>query len=235
MFDDVKKNDVNINNQAPQVVSPPDDMFGGLEAPVAIDKPSAVVAAKLQAKQNVNLPPVPVAANVANAILIEDEHSQGAVIKKVFVALSGLLLLALVIWGAYYFLILKKNSEKPEPNNNNNNQVNTQTTNNNNNTETEIALDTDGDGLSDAEEKALNIDPTMPDTDEDGLSDKDELRIHNTSAVNPDTDNDGLSDKDEIFKYQTNALDPDTDNDTYLDGVEVNNGYNPNGDGLLVK
>jgi hypothetical protein len=48
-----------------------------------------------------------------------------------------------------------------------------------------------------------------------------------------DSDNDGLSDKNEINLYQTDPNNPDTDSDGYLDGEEVNNGYNPLGDGLL--
>ncbi len=35
--------------------------------------------------------------------------------------------------------------------------------------------------------------------------------------------------------YKSNPLDPDTDNDSYLDGEEVNNGYNPNGTGKLFQ
>lgn len=48
-----------------------------------------------------------------------------------------------------------------------------------------------------------------------------------------DSDSDGLSDYEEKEIYKTNYLLPDTDGDGYLDGAEVNNGYNPNGEGLL--
>ena len=34
-------------------------------------------------------------------------------------------------------------------------------------------------------------------------------------------------------KYKTNPNNPDTDGDGYLDGDEVKNGYDPNGDGKL--
>ncbi len=47
-----------------------------------------------------------------------------------------------------------------------------------------------------------------------------------------DTDNDGLSDEDEII-YGTDINNPDTDGDGYLDGEEVESGYNPLGEGLL--
>ncbi|MBD3247902.1 hypothetical protein GF382_01270 [Candidatus Falkowbacteria bacterium] len=48
----------------------------------------------------------------------------------------------------------------------------------------------------------------------------------------PDTDSDGLDDlTEEIFGTDPN--DPDTDDDGYSDGSEVENGYNPMGEGLL--
>ncbi|KKP92011.1 MAG: hypothetical protein UR94_C0007G0010 [Parcubacteria group bacterium GW2011_GWA2_36_10] len=238
MFDDVKKGDIVPNQDfslqpttpspAPAPMSAVDDMFG------AVEKPSAISVAKLQVKPSpVNLPPMPTNPNIPNPILMEDEHSQGAIMKKVFVALSGLVLLALVVWGAYHFFVSKK--QNPNTNNTQNQPVdNTNTNPDNVNNQPEVILDDDGDGLSNAEETGLGSDPKLADTDNDGLSDKDEVRIHRTTPTNPDTDNDGLYDKEELFTYQTNALDPDTDNDTYLDGVEVQNGYNPNGEGLLI-
>ncbi|MBI5728576.1 MAG: hypothetical protein HY984_02380 [Candidatus Magasanikbacteria bacterium] len=66
------------------------------------------------------------------------------------------------------------------------------------------AVDSDGDGLTDVEEKALGTDP---------------LKI--------DTDNDGLTDYEEVKVYHTNPLNPDTDGDGYKDGDEVKNGYDP--------
>jgi len=62
---------------------------------------------------------------------------------------------------------------------------------------TPILDDSDGDGLSDAEETALGTNPYNPDTDGDGLSDGAEV-ANNTDPLNPDSDNDGLSDGDEI-------------------------------------
>ncbi len=248
MFDDVKKGDATPSqnlpvNSAPNPMSSPDDMFASADPVVAPEKPSAVSMSKLQVKQSpVRLDAASAGSNAINPILIEDEHSQGAIFKKISVALSGLLLLGLVIWGAYYFFVSKNktnNDNTNQTNNTNQNQPADNTDNNSGSEDTnnqiEPALDDDGDGLSNAEEVIIGLDPKLPDTDNDGLSDKDELRVHNTSATNTDTDNDGLHDKDEIFTYQTNALDPDTDNDGYLDGVEVQNGYNPNGEGLLVK
>lgn len=71
--------------------------------------------------------------------------------------------------------------------------------------------DRDGDGLTDAEESALGTNSEAPDTDSDGLSDLDEVKIYKTDPLNPDTDRDG-----------------------YFDGLEVRDGYNPNGPGRLL-
>lgn len=74
------------------------------------------------------------------------------------------------------------------------------------------AADTDGDGLSDAEEEQLGTNPQSADTDADGLSDRDETKV-----------------------YQTDPLNKDTDGDTFPDGSEVRKGYNPKGAGLLFE
>lgn len=75
-----------------------------------------------------------------------------------------------------------------------------------------VEKDTDGDGLTDVEEKEMGTDPRKPDTDSDGLSDKDEVEI-----------------------YQTNPVNPDTDKDEVLDGIEVRRGDDPNGPGRLLE
>jgi hypothetical protein len=74
------------------------------------------------------------------------------------------------------------------------------------------SLDLDGDGLTSAEEADLGTDETKADTDGDGLSDSEEVSL-----------------------YFTDPLNPDTDGDTYLDGSEVENGYNPKGEGRLLE
>lgn len=63
--------------------------------------------------------------------------------------------------------------------------------------ETEL-LDSDGDGLSNAEELALGTNPLLQDTDEDGLSDYEEVNRTGTDPLRADTDADGLPDGDEI-------------------------------------
>ena len=70
------------------------------------------------------------------------------------------------------------------------------------------------------------------DTDKDGLRDIDERR-HGTDITLADTDADGLSDYTEINQYKTDPLVSDSDGDTYLDGDEIDNGYDPLGPGRL--
>ncbi|MEP7234674.1 MAG: OmpA family protein [Ignavibacteriota bacterium] len=105
-------------------------------------------------------------------------------------------------------------------------------------------LDSDGDGLTDEQERSLGTDPHNPDSDGDGLKDGEEVneyktnplngdtdgdglkdgaevRTHNTDPLKADTDGDGLSDGDEVLKYKTNPLKADTDGDGLSDGDEV--------------
>jgi hypothetical protein len=83
-------------------------------------------------------------------------------------------------------------------------------------------VDTDGDGLTDAEENALGTDPNDPDSDDDGLSDGAEVNDYGTDPLNSDTDGDTLSDDDEINLYGTDPTLKDTDGDTLSDGDEIN-------------
>ena len=81
--------------------------------------------------------------------------------------------------------------------------------------------DTDGDGLSDGEEHFnTKTDPLDPDTDDDGLNDGKEIEI-GTDPLNADTDGDGLNDGDEYNKIHTDPLQADTDHDGVNDGLEV--------------
>ena len=81
--------------------------------------------------------------------------------------------------------------------------------------------DTDGDGLTDAEEEELGTDPTNPDTDGDGLSDGEEVNEHGTDPLDGDTDDDGLTDGEEVLTHDTDPLNEDTDGDGIGDGDEV--------------
>ncbi len=70
------------------------------------------------------------------------------------------------------------------------------------------------------------------DTDQDGLTDAEEQKLA-TDPQNTDTDNDGLSDFEEVEIWFTDPKNLDTDGDSYHDGDEVKHGYNPKGAGRL--
>jgi outer membrane protein OmpA-like peptidoglycan-associated protein len=81
--------------------------------------------------------------------------------------------------------------------------------------------DSDGDGLTDAEEMEIGTDPYDPDTDKDGLTDGQEVKTYGTDPLNPDTDFDMLKDGEEVLIYMTDPLNPDTDGGGVSDGHEV--------------
>ena len=92
--------------------------------------------------------------------------------------------------------------------------------------------DTDGDGIPDAEEIRLGLNPNNPvdafeDVDRDGLTNLQEFQ-QGTNFGNPDTDGDGLTDGDEVIKYNSSPLLRDTDGDGISDAIEVQNGTAPN-------
>ncbi|MDO9263551.1 MAG: LamG-like jellyroll fold domain-containing protein, partial [Desulfosalsimonadaceae bacterium] len=76
-------------------------------------------------------------------------------------------------------------------------------------------MDTDNDGISDAQETGVyHTDSNAVDSDNDGIEDGDELNYWGTSW---DTDYDG-----DAGTYANNLLDPDSDSDGLNDGIEVN-------------
>jgi hypothetical protein len=90
-------------------------------------------------------------------------------------------------------------------------------------------VDSDVDGLTDAQETKLGTDPFKADTDGDGYNDKQEIDAGFDPLVNGgklDTDRDGLADPDEKC-WGAGVNNPDSDGDGYLDGQEVINGYDP--------
>lgn len=113
-------------------------------------------------------------------------------------------------------------------------------------------IDSDDDGLTDAEEAALGTNPSKPDSDGDGVSDGEEVKFletdplaldsdgdgvtdgdeasgtfGNISPTNDDSDFDGLSDGDEMFLHHTDPTRPDTDQDGEMDGAEISAGHDP--------
>ncbi|MCI0410484.1 MAG: thrombospondin type 3 repeat-containing protein, partial [Acidobacteria bacterium] len=79
--------------------------------------------------------------------------------------------------------------------------------------------DPDGDGLTNAEERALGTDPYNKDTNGDGITDGAAV-ASGKSPTNPDMDADGVINTVEIGNG-TDPFNPDTDGDTYTDGVDA--------------
>ena len=91
--------------------------------------------------------------------------------------------------------------------------------------------DSDGDGIPDADEVRLGLNPNNPvdaqeDFDRDDLTNLREYQL-GTDIRKRDTDEDGLSDGEEVNRLQTNPLLTDTDGDGIPDGIESQTGTNP--------
>ena len=72
----------------------------------------------------------------------------------------------------------------------------------------------------------LNVDDASIDSDNDGLTNAQEL-ANETDPNNSDTDYDGLSDGSEVNEHLTHPLSKDSDNDRMTDGFEVQYGLQP--------
>ena len=229
------------------------------ESSPAEDKPSAIQSGKIKPVSQTNVPtnvsnlgantapaqtqssPAPqqmATPNIppASSMAISDDKS-GGFMRKFIVTLLVVVLLA-VVGGAVYYFFFRTDGTEPELNENQNTNTNVVVDENVNEGNEEPVidyddLDDDFDGLSNGDERNYGTNPLEADSDNDGIFDQDEIEVYNTDPLNDDSDNDGLSDYEEIIVYKTQPNDPDTDGDTFLDGVEVNNGYNPLGEGKL--
>lgn len=81
--------------------------------------------------------------------------------------------------------------------------------------------DTDGDGVSDLDERTYRTHPRASDTDGDGLSDFRELNFTYSDPTRADTDGDGYVDGLEFDFFGTSPIRADTDGDGLADGDEI--------------
>ncbi|MFO0838000.1 MAG: hypothetical protein U1D55_05690 [Phycisphaerae bacterium] len=73
-----------------------------------------------------------------------------------------------------------------------------QNTNSNTSGDSTSSIDSDRDGLTDAEEAQLGTNPRSSDTDSDGITDFDEVRTTQTDPLKADSDGDSVSDGAEL-------------------------------------
>lgn len=97
-------------------------------------------------------------------------------------------------------------------------------------------LDSDGDGLTDADEAQRGTDPNNPDTDSDGLDDWTEVWFTRTNPLSSDSDGDGLTDGFERSHEYPDAYgnlllldpnNPDLDGDGLVDSRDLAAGCSP--------
>jgi len=97
-------------------------------------------------------------------------------------------------------------------------------------------IDSDGDTLTDGQEIELGTDPLLLDTDGDGLDDA--LDTGWTDPTDIDSDGDGLTDGSEVIEHYSDPLAADTDSDSVVDSTELGQGSDAlvtdsDGDGLF--
>ncbi len=90
-----------------------------------------------------------------------------------------------------------------------------------------LRADSDNDGATDGDEVDAGSNPLVADTDDDGLTDGDEINTHNTDPTLVDTDDDGLDDDAEVLTWMSNPRVADTDEDGLDDADEVARGTSP--------
>lgn len=214
-----------FDQQSPSSSQPPrpavaEDMFAPAES--SAPRPSAPQSFTPPPSA---LPPVPPPAAAPEQIPL---HEGGHVAKFIFVAVVVLLLVGAAGFAAYKFMMqAPANSDGPVRSVSDDGI---------------IADKDDGKGEDDTKEDddaltdpdASQNKTTFTDSDGDGLSNAEELEA-GTLANKADSDDDGLGDREEVEVYGTDAREEDTDDDGFLDGQEVKNGYNPNGDGMLFE
>jgi hypothetical protein len=86
-------------------------------------------------------------------------------------------------------------------------------------------VDSDGDGLTDAEEHELGTDPSKVDTDGDGLSDTEDC-IYGFNPLLADSNGDGVDDLEQ-YSIQNPDSNRDTDGDGATDAIEYADGTDP--------
>ncbi|GEM_PF-3001052 len=197
---------------APPLAKPVDDMFSssGASQPMASTMPPLAPAPGMPTPP-LGLSTPPRASGLMPTMGSPAPQSGSSLKKKIVLLLVVLVALGGLGVGVWYFMISRVTSIAPPTQNTTPATKTEPTTQAAPKTPEAPGKDTDGDGLTDDEERVLGTDPTLPDTDGDGLTDREEVRVFGTDPLKTDTDGDGFS-----------------------DGQEVKGGYDPKGPGKLL-
>lgn len=209
----------------------PQDIFEGVEPPANLPVGESVGAPKMTPPTAVKSVPVPVASAPlfkhdepqADGKIVADRHTGtgGHLWKTVLIVVIAFVAMGLAAYLAYTFM----NPADKKALDTTGGETAGQTDEN-----TPIP-----DGKGDGQDTPLVPDVQIViDTDGDGLT-NDEEKTAGTNVAKPDTDNDLLGDREEVQVYGTDPLRADTDDDGYTDGQEVRSGYNPNGPGKILE
>lgn len=213
----------------------PKDMFADVPDPSAQQqKPATVQGEPTVAQAPTQAPssaPQPQVFSPAQAMQYSEPKSGGAGFRLVAIVLLSLICIGGAGYAAYRFMVKDAVSQQVSDVIGGGTDGATDSETDGTDGETDTTPNTPP-PTPDTEVDAGPI--AVVDSDGDGLT-NDEERIAGTSVAKPDTDGDGLGDREEVKVYDTDPKKMDTDGDGYDDGAEVKNGYNPNGEGRLLE
>jgi len=236
----------NLSKDNKQAVSPVDDIFAEIEKTPITPTPSPISAAS--PNPVIETSQIGLSATENSGLADSGETRHGGKLFKII-----LVLIVIVILGLGGYIVYTKFFQDPvinPPVNNQSNNIQAPTVPDDSAYVSGTILATTTPDVSPLGPPEIIEEPTAGeinssstgtttvivtpplDTDSDGLTDNEET-LAGTNINLVDTDKDGLSDYEEVRIYLTNPLNTDSDGDGYLDGAEVNSGYNPNGTGKL--
>ena len=218
-------------------VAPPPNL-GSISAPIVPEvveqRPKQIFSA---VDPNPQKPGIPVGLKIKenteaaqNAFMQDTERRKPLLKSKIFVIIFIILGIGVLSASGFYVYLQLNKAGTPQTDDNSNLEPA-----DNNNVENGNSVNAN----IQATPSVTPIPDTTPveapiDSDSDGLNDEDE-KMYSTNPFNSDSDLDGLTDRDETKTWKTDPLNSDTDGDGYSDGEEVNNKYNPLGEGRLIE
>ncbi|MFA6551369.1 MAG: hypothetical protein WCV41_02475 [Patescibacteria group bacterium] len=224
-----------LNNQPNPVPSKePEDIFAATDSQAAGSFNAAPKPPQFQPKAAItqSVGNEPMAGNIAMAEPVAVKQDR----KYIFIGLAAIIILVVVLIGMIALAYYKANSGKNTAATDQTGASNPSAVIDENSAAIPQAAEENAATTTPAEEEQQGqmILDEITDTDGDGLTDGEEKRL-GADPNNSDTDGDGLFDREEVRIYKTNPLITDTDGDGYTDGAEVKNGYNPAGAGKLYE